>query len=105
MNELLELGSEDKSTGDTPGRAAYGEVRVACFGATCTKPNDKLQLRRKLNEFFTRTGEAKLPCVAEYIVDLLESATCFLVFAHHQVVLDGIEKAVKAKKVKLNMKT
>lgn len=43
-----------------------------------------------IQELFRDTGTAKLPAVLEYITDLLEGDTKFLVFGHHQDVLDGI---------------
>ncbi len=43
-----------------------------------------------IQELFRDTGTAKLPAVLEYITDLLEGGDKFLVFGHHQDVLDGI---------------
>ena len=45
------------------------------------------------------TGRAKIPAVCDYIRELLEGEYKFLVFAHHQIVLDAIEETV-SKKVK-----
>ncbi len=45
---------------------------------------------RVIQELFRDTGTAKLPAVLEYITDLLEGGDKFLVFGHHQDVLDGI---------------
>ncbi|EPQ18409.1 SWI/SNF-related matrix-associated actin-dependent regulator of chromatin subfamily A-like protein 1 [Myotis brandtii] len=60
----------------------------------------KGQQREALILFFHRTAEAKIPCVIEYILDLLESGReKFLVFAHHKVVLDAITKELERKKV------
>uniref|UniRef100_G1NVG8 SWI/SNF-related matrix-associated actin-dependent regulator of chromatin subfamily A-like protein 1 n=1 Tax=Myotis lucifugus TaxID=59463 RepID=G1NVG8_MYOLU len=65
-----------------------------------TKDNSKGQQREALILFFHRTAEAKIPCVIEYILDLLESGReKFLVFAHHKVVLDAITKELERKKV------
>jgi SWI/SNF-related matrix-associated actin-dependent regulator 1 of chromatin subfamily A len=46
--------------------------------------------RRVLLELYHDTGTAKLLSVVEYLKDLLESGEKFLVFAHHQDVLDGL---------------
>lgn len=65
-----------------------------------TKNSTKQQQKEALIVFFNRTAEAKIPCVIEYILDLLESGReKFLVFAHHKVVLDAIEKELERKKV------
>jgi SWI/SNF-related matrix-associated actin-dependent regulator 1 of chromatin subfamily A len=45
---------------------------------------------RVLLELYHDTGTAKLPSVIEYLKDLLESGEKFIVFAHHQDVLDGL---------------
>lgn len=65
-----------------------------------TKDKSKGQQREALLLFFHRTAEVKIPCVIEYILDLLESGReKFLVFAHHKVVLDAITEALERKKV------
>ncbi|KAM7105017.1 SWI/SNF-related matrix-associated actin-dependent regulator of chromatin subfamily A-like protein 1 isoform 1-T2 [Molossus nigricans] len=65
-----------------------------------TKDKSKGQQREALILFFNRTAEAKIPCVIEYILDLLESGReKFLVFAHHKVVLDAITKELERKQV------
>ncbi|XP_075037202.1 SWI/SNF-related matrix-associated actin-dependent regulator of chromatin subfamily A-like protein 1 [Mixophyes fleayi] len=51
----------------------------------------KGQEKEALLLFYNRTAEAKIPCVTEYIMDLLESGReKFLVFAHHKLVLDSV---------------
>ncbi|XP_037066192.1 SWI/SNF-related matrix-associated actin-dependent regulator of chromatin subfamily A-like protein 1 isoform X3 [Peromyscus leucopus] len=60
----------------------------------------KQQQKEALIVFFNRTAEAKIPCVIEYILDLLESGReKFLVFAHHKVVLDAVVKELERKQV------
>ncbi|KAM8788353.1 SWI/SNF-related matrix-associated actin-dependent regulator of chromatin subfamily A-like protein 1 isoform 2-T2 [Rhynchonycteris naso] len=64
------------------------------------KDRSKGQQREALILFFNRTAEAKIPCVIEYILDLLESGReKFLVFAHHKVVLDAITNELERKQV------
>jgi SNF2 family DNA or RNA helicase len=41
---------------------------------------------------FKLSGEAKIRGVIEYIDDLIESNTKFLVFAHHLSVLDALDE-------------
>lgn len=45
-------------------------------------------------EFYSATAPAKLRAVTEYILELLEAGKKFLVFAHHQVMLDHLHSAI-----------
>ena len=49
---------------------------------------------------YSLSGLAKIKGVIEYISDLLEADEKFLLFAHHQIVLNRIEEFLKNKKVK-----
>ncbi|XP_040123700.1 SWI/SNF-related matrix-associated actin-dependent regulator of chromatin subfamily A-like protein 1 isoform X4 [Ictidomys tridecemlineatus] len=70
------------------------------FGLRYCDAKQKQQQKEALIVFFNRTAEAKIPCVIEYILDLLESGReKFLVFAHHKVVLDAITKELERKQV------
>lgn len=52
---------------------------------------NKGQEKEALLLFYNRTAEAKIRCVIEYIMDLLESGReKFLVFAHHKLMLDSV---------------
>lgn len=44
------------------------------------------------------TGESKVDGVCEFIETLVDAGAKFLVFAHHQVVLDKIEEFVRKSK-------
>lgn len=57
-----------------------------------TKGNER---RGALLQYFHDTGDAKIKAVREYVLDLLELERKFIVFAHHQSMLDAIEEAVK----------
>ncbi len=48
-----------------------------------------------LLEYFHETATAKLSAVKEYVMDQLEAEHKFLVFAHHQEILNELETAVK----------
>jgi len=54
-----------------------------------------MEKRGALLEYFHDTGEAKISAVREYVLDLLEADRKFLLFAHHQSVLNAIEEAVR----------
>jgi len=51
-------------------------------------------------ELYAQSGRMKIPKIKEYVKDLAESGTKFLVFAEHQEVLDEIEASVQKLKGK-----
>ncbi|EAR84994.2 helicase carboxy-terminal domain protein, partial (macronuclear) [Tetrahymena thermophila SB210] len=53
------------------------------------------QMKRTFNFVYQETGLAKLDAVKEYLEDLMDSQVKLIIFAHHQQVLDRIEKMVK----------
>ncbi|XP_050545725.1 SWI/SNF-related matrix-associated actin-dependent regulator of chromatin subfamily A-like protein 1 [Daktulosphaira vitifoliae] len=55
----------------------------------------KMQVRGALLEYFNHTGDAKLPAICDYIINLLKEGKKFLVFAHHQKVMNGICKILE----------
>ncbi|XP_050420767.1 SWI/SNF-related matrix-associated actin-dependent regulator of chromatin subfamily A-like protein 1 [Adelges cooleyi] len=55
----------------------------------------KTQVRGALLEYFNHTGDAKLPAICAYITKLLKEDKKFIVFAHHQKVMDGISKVLE----------
>ncbi|NXP19138.1 SMAL1 protein, partial [Scytalopus superciliaris] len=60
----------------------------------------KQQEKEALLVFFTRTAEAKIRSVLEYILELLESGNNkFLVFAHHKIMLDSVVAELEKKHV------
>ncbi|XP_013929526.1 PREDICTED: SWI/SNF-related matrix-associated actin-dependent regulator of chromatin subfamily A-like protein 1 [Thamnophis sirtalis] len=60
----------------------------------------KQEQKEALLIFYNKTSEAKIHCILEYILDLLESGRQkFLVFAHHKLILDAISEELKKKNV------
>uniref|UniRef100_A0A8C9NHA4 SWI/SNF-related matrix-associated actin-dependent regulator of chromatin subfamily A-like protein 1 n=1 Tax=Serinus canaria TaxID=9135 RepID=A0A8C9NHA4_SERCA len=60
----------------------------------------KQQEKEALLVYFSRTAEAKIRSVTEYILELLESGNNkFLVFAHHKIMLDAVVAELKKKHV------
>ncbi|KAI1237283.1 hypothetical protein IHE44_0014545 [Lamprotornis superbus] len=58
------------------------------------------QEKEALLIFFSRTAEAKIRSVIEYVLELLESGNNkFLVFAHHKIMLDAVVAELKKKHV------
>ncbi|XP_042877338.1 SWI/SNF-related matrix-associated actin-dependent regulator of chromatin subfamily A-like protein 1 [Penaeus japonicus] len=58
-----------------------------------------VQKHGALLQFFAETSSAKLKAVSEYIKELFEAEKKFLVFAHHQVMLDKLCETCEAAKV------
>nr|XP_009687984.1 PREDICTED: SWI/SNF-related matrix-associated actin-dependent regulator of chromatin subfamily A-like protein 1 isoform X2 [Struthio camelus australis] len=76
----------------------------AVLAAAATKMakgyESKQQEKEALLLFYSRTAEAKIHSVVEYILELLESGKDkFLVFAHHKIVLDAIVAELEKKRV------
>lgn len=77
------------------------EVKLQKGGAGDEDELNQLQNEERglMTEAYRETGLTKIEPVAAYVADLIEGGAKFLVFAHHQAVLDGIEAAVKKCKV------
>ncbi|XP_077978746.1 SWI/SNF-related matrix-associated actin-dependent regulator of chromatin subfamily A-like protein 1 [Glandiceps talaboti] len=58
---------------------------------------NKKEQRGALLQYFSETGAAKIPAVSGYIADLLDSGHKFLVFAHHQIMLDALSEYLNSK--------
>ena len=65
---------------------------------------DLAELRQENNallmQLYVKSAEAKTAAVTEYVKMLVESELKFLVFGHHQLMLDAIECCLREKKVK-----
>ncbi|NWU42394.1 SMAL1 protein, partial [Hylia prasina] len=60
----------------------------------------KQQEKEALLVFFSKTAEAKIHAVVEYILELVESGNNkFLVFAHHKIMLDAVVAELKKKHI------
>ncbi|KAH9286123.1 SWI/SNF-related matrix-associated actin-dependent regulator of chromatin subfamily A-like protein 1 [Echinococcus granulosus] len=49
--------------------------------------------------FFMQTCQAKIPAVSQYITDLLEEDRKFILYAHHQEMLDAITRVMESKHI------
>ncbi|KAH7526822.1 hypothetical protein JRO89_XSUnG0049000 [Xanthoceras sorbifolium] len=52
-----------------------------------------------INKIYTDSAEAKIPAVLDYLETIIEAGCKFLIFAHHQPMLDSIHKFFIKKKV------
>ncbi|KAG0615425.1 hypothetical protein M758_5G040200 [Ceratodon purpureus] len=59
----------------------------------------KYSEKQLLNKIYTESAAVKLPAVQEYLTTMIDAECKFLVFAHHQSMLDGIEQLFMKKKV------
>ncbi|VDM33410.1 unnamed protein product [Hydatigera taeniaeformis] len=48
---------------------------------------------------FMQTCQAKIPAVCQYITDLLEEDRKFILYAHHQEMLDAMSRSIESKQV------
>ncbi|NXY22679.1 SMAL1 protein, partial [Atrichornis clamosus] len=83
------------------GISAKTKAVLAAEAKKMAKGYESKQLEKEaLLVFFSRTAEAKIRSVIEYILELLESGNNkFLVFAHHKIMLDAVVEELKKKRV------
>ena len=88
--------------GDLGDDITLEEVFQQCFGGQEKKPTKIKGGRENIIKYFRliyhKTGEAKIKGALGFINDLIQNDLKFLVFAHHRIVLDGIEEEMKKKK-------
>ncbi|KAI4338598.1 hypothetical protein MLD38_023636 [Melastoma candidum] len=62
---------------------------------------DSLKFTQKnlINKIYTDSAEAKIPAVLGYLETVLEAGCKFLIFAHHQPMMDAIHEFILKKKV------
>ncbi|KAH9684204.1 chromatin remodeling factor18 [Citrus sinensis] len=60
---------------------------------------DMKQINALFREIYTDSAEAKIPAVLDYLETVIEAGCKFLIFAHHQPMLDAIHKLFLKKKV------
>ncbi|TYK05116.1 SWI/SNF-related matrix-associated actin-dependent regulator of chromatin subfamily A-like protein 1 [Cucumis melo var. makuwa] len=59
----------------------------------------KFQQKNLINKIYTDSAEAKIPAVLNYLETVIEAGCKFLVFAHHQPMIDAIHQFFQKKKV------
>ncbi|ONK63129.1 uncharacterized protein A4U43_C07F11710 [Asparagus officinalis] len=59
----------------------------------------KLSQKHLINKIYTDSAEAKVPAVLDYLGTVIEADCKFLVFAHHQPMIDAIHAFLRKKKV------
>ncbi|KFD54109.1 hypothetical protein M513_05128 [Trichuris suis] len=69
------------------------------FGERYCDPKQSKHMHEALLPFYRETAEVKLPAVIEYVADLVDAGKKFIVFAHHQVIMDALSSLFASKKV------
>ncbi|KAF4350534.1 hypothetical protein F8388_014995 [Cannabis sativa] len=59
----------------------------------------KFSEKNLINKIYTESAEAKIPAVLEYLATMVEAGCKFLIFAHHQPMIDSIHQFLLKKKV------
>ncbi|XP_022137967.1 SWI/SNF-related matrix-associated actin-dependent regulator of chromatin subfamily A-like protein 1 isoform X2 [Momordica charantia] len=59
----------------------------------------KFQQKNLISKIYTDSAEAKIPAVLNYLETVVEAGCKFLVFAHHQPMIDAIHQFFQKKKV------
>eukprot|EP00250_Pteridium_aquilinum_P008253 c17804_g2_i1 orf=317-2359(-) len=85
-------------------RALFYELEAVKRDIKCSKSQedaDKLRYteRQLISKIYTESAEVKVPAVQDYLSTVIEADCKFLVFAHHKILLDGIEQFLVKKKV------
>ncbi|XP_015897937.3 uncharacterized protein LOC107431494 isoform X6 [Ziziphus jujuba] len=62
---------------------------------------DSLKFSEKnlINKIYIDSAEAKIPAVLDYLATVVEAGCKFLIFAHHQLMIDSIHQSLLKKKV------
>ncbi|KAI3505955.1 hypothetical protein L1887_28296 [Cichorium endivia] len=59
----------------------------------------KFNQKHIINKIYTESAEAKIPAVLEYLGTVIEAGCKFIVFAHHQSMIESIHQLLLKKKV------
>ncbi|XP_073130932.1 uncharacterized protein [Henckelia pumila] len=84
--------------------ALFSELKVIksqVKSSQCKEEAELLKLKEKnlINKIYTESAEAKIPAVLDYIGTIIEASCKFLIFAHHQPMINSIHKFLLKKKV------
>ncbi|KAL8105582.1 hypothetical protein AgCh_029400 [Apium graveolens] len=84
--------------------ALFRELEVVKMKAKACQSKeeaDSLKFTEKhlINKIYTDSAEAKIPAVLDYLGTVIEAGCKFLIFAHHQPMIDAIHQFLLKKKV------
>ncbi|KAL9144392.1 hypothetical protein ABFS82_14G293700 [Erythranthe guttata] len=97
---FLELGNEEMRKIN----ALFRELEVLKIKTkSCQSKEEaeslKFSEKNLINKIYTDSAEAKIPAVLDYLGTIIEAGCKFLIFAHHQPMIDSIHKFLLKKKV------
>ncbi|KAL3273131.1 hypothetical protein HHI36_014585 [Cryptolaemus montrouzieri] len=80
----------------------FSEEDKRCLNSLADKYNSKKGSAKHaiLLTFFSETARIKIPSVVSYVLQILEKGEKFLLFAHHQIMLDSIEQILNQRNKK-----
>ncbi|BAF22307.1 uncharacterized protein [Oryza sativa Japonica Group] len=86
-------------------RALFHEletVKIKIQSCDSQETMDSLKFAQKnlINKIYNDSAEAKIPAVLDYLGTIIEAECKFLIFAHHQSMLEAIHQHLLKKKVK-----
>ncbi|XP_006814094.2 SWI/SNF-related matrix-associated actin-dependent regulator of chromatin subfamily A-like protein 1 [Saccoglossus kowalevskii] len=98
-NVLLQLPSKTRQMiVMDPGVVKTQSSSLKAAANKMSKALSKKEQRGALLQYFSETGAAKIPAIRRYMFDLLDGDHKFLMFAHHQSLLDALCTALTEKK-------
>ncbi|XP_011073843.1 SWI/SNF-related matrix-associated actin-dependent regulator of chromatin subfamily A-like protein 1 isoform X2 [Sesamum indicum] len=97
---FLELGQDDMRQIN----ALFCELEVVKLKIKSCQSREeaeslKFTEKNLINKIYTDSAEAKIPAVLDYLGTIIEAGCKFLIFAHHQPMIDSIHKFLLKKKV------
>ncbi|KAK9139040.1 hypothetical protein Scep_008721 [Stephania cephalantha] len=83
--------------------ALFRELEVLKYRIKSCDPKEmeslKFSEKNLINKIYTDSAEAKIPAVLDYLGTVIEAGCKFLIFAHHQNMIDSIYQFLQKKKV------
>ncbi|QHO50660.1 SWI/SNF-related matrix-associated actin-dependent regulator of chromatin subfamily A-like protein [Arachis hypogaea] len=76
-------------------------VKAKIKSAKSKDESESLKFTQKnlINKVYTNSADAKIPAALEYLGTFIEAGCKFLIFAHHQPMIDAIHECLLKKKV------
>ncbi|XLR08989.1 hypothetical protein HN51_064001 [Arachis hypogaea] len=102
MFPLSSLSEAEKVLGEISNYKVQLEaVKAKIKSAKSKDESESLKFTQKklINKIYTNSADAKIPAALEYLGTFIEAGCKFLIFAHHQPMIDAIHECLLKKKV------
>ncbi|XP_052112654.1 uncharacterized protein LOC107462208 isoform X10 [Arachis duranensis] len=102
MFPLSSLSEAEKVLGEISNYKVQLEVVKAKIKSAKSKDESesvKFTQKNLINKIYTNSADAKIPATLEYLGTFIEAGCKFLIFAHHQPMIDAIHECLLKKKV------